>query len=117
MRLLTDENIARSVTRGLIAEGYDVLDVKQQEWHGRSDEELIATAEKEKRIIVTHDTDFLDQNRIGVVLVRLHRQHPARVLERLIEVLRDTHYQSQLVHRATIIVKERTTTTHDTSSI
>lgn len=55
---LTDENIHPEVLAYLRSRGLDVLDVKEQRWHGRSDEDLIDEAYRSGRITLTHDGDF-----------------------------------------------------------
>jgi len=57
-RWLTDENIGSDVVAHLRARGLDVLDVREQGWYGRSDEELLAEAHREGRVVLTHDGDF-----------------------------------------------------------
>lgn len=58
LRFLTDENISPRVVDYLRGNGVDVLDVKENGWFGSTDEELIKRALIEKRLIVTHDSDF-----------------------------------------------------------
>ena len=57
-RWLTDENIHPEVVANMRARDVDVLDVKEQGWVGRSDEELLEKAHREGRIVLTHDGDF-----------------------------------------------------------
>lgn len=55
---LIDENIHPEVVSYLRSVGLDVLDVKEQGWRGRPDEELLDTAHRLGRVILTHDGDF-----------------------------------------------------------
>lgn len=57
-RWLTDENIGSEVVAHLRGRGLDVLDVREAGWYGRSDDELLAEAHREGRIVLTHDGDF-----------------------------------------------------------
>ena len=57
-KLLTDENIDPIITAFLRAEEFDVLDVKEMGWFGRTDLELMPVAFQENRVIITHDSDF-----------------------------------------------------------
>lgn len=57
-RLLTDENIHTQVVAHLRAVGFDVKDVREENWLGRSDFDLLAIAVAERRVVVTHDSDF-----------------------------------------------------------
>jgi uncharacterized protein with PIN domain len=59
VRYYTDENISRAVINGLRQRGVDVLSVPDANMMGASDEEHLAFALEQGRIIVTHDDDFL----------------------------------------------------------
>lgn len=56
--LLTDENIPPEVVAYLRSRGCDVLDVKEASLMGTPDQELIALARAQRRVILTHDRDF-----------------------------------------------------------
>jgi predicted nuclease of predicted toxin-antitoxin system len=56
--LLTDENIDATVVAHLRSLGFDVLDVKEQGWHGLTDVDLIRRAFAGNRVLLTHDGDF-----------------------------------------------------------
>ena len=58
IRLLADENVSPRVVTYLRNRGIDILDVKEMKWYGREDAELLETAYKENRFILTHDSDF-----------------------------------------------------------
>ena len=55
---LTDENIPPELVAFLRQLELDVLDVKEQQWMGKSDVDLLRIAHAGKRVIVTHDSDF-----------------------------------------------------------
>jgi predicted nuclease of predicted toxin-antitoxin system len=55
---LTDENIHLDVVAHLRGRGFDVLDVREAGWYGRSDEELLEEAHGQGRVVLTHDADF-----------------------------------------------------------
>jgi predicted nuclease of predicted toxin-antitoxin system len=57
-KLLTDENLHPEVSQWLRREGFDVLDVKDEDLFGASDLALVRRARAERRIILTHDRDF-----------------------------------------------------------
>ncbi len=44
IKILTDENISPKVVKCLRDLGHDVLDIKEKQWYGRNDEEIINTA-------------------------------------------------------------------------
>ncbi|EDN70082.1 conserved hypothetical protein [Beggiatoa sp. PS] len=56
--LITDENISPKVVTGLRHMGINVLDTKEQQWHGTVDEDIMQIAYQEQRFILTHDSDF-----------------------------------------------------------
>ena len=58
VKILTDENISPKVVRFLRNVGLDVLDVKEQHWYGQNDEVLLDKAYRDRRFVLTHDSDF-----------------------------------------------------------
>jgi predicted nuclease of predicted toxin-antitoxin system len=78
-RLLTDENLHPGVVSFLRENGCDILDVKEEELSGTSDEALVRHAEEESRIIVTHDRDFgrllIAQGTLSVGVIYLRPGH------------------------------------------
>ncbi len=92
MRLLTDENLSPVIAAALEATGYDVLTVTAT-IPGAPDDEVMALAIKDTRVIVTEDKDFgelafRDGSRPpGVIRLVLPGYWPAEKAERLCEVL------------------------------
>ena len=64
IRFHLDENISQAIANGLRRRGIDVTTTPQESLIGKSDEEQLAFAVSQKRVIFTQDTDFL----------RLHQQ-------------------------------------------
>ena len=56
--LLTDENIHPEIVKSLRKGGSDVLDVKESRLIGSSDLILIRKAFQDRRVVLTHDSDF-----------------------------------------------------------
>ncbi len=56
--LLTDENIQVEIVNFLRKNKFDVVDIKELNFNGKSDDFIFQYANKEKRIIITHDSDF-----------------------------------------------------------
>jgi len=85
MKFLTDENIALSVMRFIRQKGFDVKDIKEESLQGSSDKDVLMLAKKEKRIILTHDKDFLeivksDKTEIeGIILIKCKKQNPENI--------------------------------------
>lgn len=93
MKLLADENIPQDVIRLLRKTGFDVLDIKTTSLAGKSDALILELAAKEKRIIITHDRQFISPERppnqpITVIVVRPGNQPPPNTAEKVQAVLR-----------------------------
>ena len=59
VRYYTDENVSRAVINGLRQRNVDVLSVPEAGMLSASDEEHLAFALEQARVIFTHDDDFL----------------------------------------------------------
>ncbi len=59
IRFYADEHVAKIIIKGLRQRGVEVLTVSEAGMLGASDEEHIAFARKEGRVIFTQDVDFL----------------------------------------------------------
>jgi len=85
MKFLTDENIAVSVVEFLRKRGFNVKDIKEELMHGIPDKDIFGIAQKEKRIIITHDKDFAEiiknykKDFEGIILVRCKIQNPENI--------------------------------------
>lgn len=91
---LADENVAPRVIEALRKESFDVLSVYDTGLSETPDEEILKTAQRRKRIILTHDKDFGNLIRQpyvshgGVILLRLRNQTPQNVICHLIPFLK-----------------------------
>lgn len=105
-KLLTDENISPKLVRFFRDRGFDVLDVKEQQWHGTPDKELLLKASTENRVIVTHDSDFgtLSVNQgvpcFGIIYIRLKQLLSAKIIETCTKLLQN----NPDISRGTILV-------------
>jgi len=93
MRLIANENISATVIRSLRERGHDVVSTKES-MRGADDSTILARAQAEHRIVVTHDKDFGElafRERLpadsGVVLFRLSGANPDSDNRRVLEVL------------------------------
>ena len=102
MRFLLDENVDYRLVSFLLKRGYDVTSVAKDYLYGVADEDVLAMATQEHRILITNDKDFgeLIVRRHflhhGVLLFRLKDESIANVQTRLQHVL--AHYHDQLHH-------------------
>ena len=62
-RFLVDESVGINAARLIRDRGWNVCYVDDVGLSGRSDEEVLAFAWEEQRILLTHDFEFLDDNR------------------------------------------------------
>jgi len=93
MRIIANENVSGSVIRVLRDRGHDVLSVKES-MRSESDEAVLARAQADQRLVVTHDKDFgelafrygLPAN-CGVILLRLSGADPESDNQRAIDAL------------------------------
>jgi predicted nuclease of predicted toxin-antitoxin system len=85
MRFLLDMGLARSTARHLRQQGHDAVHLRDQGLQRLSDEEIIAKANAEDRVILTHDLDLsriiaLSQSTCpSVITFRLSNMRPERV--------------------------------------
>lgn len=93
VNILTDENISPKVVRFLREHGVNVLDTKEQGWHGKYDEDLLNIAYQQQRFILTHDSDFgtlaINQEHpcYGILYLRLKNLKPQNVISVYQQVL------------------------------
>jgi predicted nuclease of predicted toxin-antitoxin system len=93
LRILTDENISPRVLSFLRQQGMDIIDVKEQNWHGKTDKYLMEQAYLAQRFILTHDSDFgklaiyEGQKYHGIVYLRLKNVKLNHVINVLKELL------------------------------
>lgn len=109
IRILADENVSPKVTAFLRIQGLDVLDVKEQGWQGKIDDELLEIAYHDKRWILTHDSDFgtlaIHEGKqcYGIIFLRLrnHRSHNViRVCGQLL------NHHAEISPRTMVVVEE-----------
>jgi predicted nuclease of predicted toxin-antitoxin system len=93
MRWIVDENVSGTVIRALREWGHDVLSVKES-LRGAGDPMILARAQADRRVVVTHDKDFGElafrfglPAASGVILFRLSGADPASDKRRMLEVL------------------------------
>jgi predicted nuclease of predicted toxin-antitoxin system len=93
MRFLANENFPEDAIAALHAAGHDVVSVRLGA-PGASDEEVLAWAVREQRVLLTFDKDFGELARAsglpptcGIVLFRLPMPKPTEVGNRLARLL------------------------------
>jgi predicted nuclease of predicted toxin-antitoxin system len=105
MHFIVDESTGSGVVELLRSGAHDVLAVSETMPQAQ-DQDILARAVREKRILVTNDKDFGElvyrsgQAHYGVVLLRLHDESPTnrvRILRALID-----RYSDRLVQHFTV---------------
>ena len=74
-----DESVANAVANGLEHRGIDVTTSRAAELIGASDLEQLDYATKEKRVLVTHDDDFLRIHATGAEHAGIAYAHQKRL--------------------------------------
>ena len=59
IKFYTDENVAKTVVKGLRTRGVDVLTCQESNMLSATDEEQLEYATQAERVIFSHDADFL----------------------------------------------------------
>lgn len=59
IKFYTDENVSKAVVKGLRTRGVDMLTCQESDMLSTTDEEQLAYATQNDRVVFTHDTDFL----------------------------------------------------------
>ena len=93
MRFLADMGVSYSVVLHLRKQAHDVVHLRDEGLQRSADEDVVARAADERRIVLTFDLDFAELafNRRStfpsVVIYRLTDQRPQRQIERLMAAL------------------------------
>jgi len=86
MKFKIDENLPVEIATLLEENGYSALTVLQQQLCGKSDANIAKVCQREKRVLVTLDTDFADIRSYppsefsGLIILRLKKQDKPYVL-------------------------------------
>ncbi|CCI09744.1 MAG: DUF5615 family PIN-like protein [Microcystis sp.] len=95
IEFLADMGISLRTVSWLREQGYDVVHLRDEGLQTLSDQEILAKAKREKRIILTVDLDFSQllaisgDNLPSVILFRLGNENYNLINQRLTIVLRD----------------------------
>jgi predicted nuclease of predicted toxin-antitoxin system len=94
MRLLLNENVTGTVILELRKRGHDVLLSVKESMRSEADDAILARAQTDERIVVTHDKDFGElafrsqlPASCGVILLRLTGSDPDADNQRILEAV------------------------------
>ena len=108
MRFLADINIPQSVIKELTKLDNDVFDLKKFSLEDK-DVDIIKRAQKEDRVILTLDKDFIvltqfPKYQVPTIVIRLKKQNPAQVFKYLIQLLKNQ--RADVIQKSLTIVTE-----------
>ncbi len=110
MKFLLDMGLARRTAATLQSAGHDAIHLRDQGLQRLEDHQIIAKAQREGRVILTHDLDFgqliaLSQASLpSVITFRLADMRPDQVNHHLDEVL--AHFAESLEQGALVSVND-----------
>ena len=88
MRFLADENLPRSILRFLREKGFNVKDIQEESLRGIEDQAIWHLAQKERRIILIYDKDFLipkDKTKtFQAIVLHFPKMPPKKAIPRLV---------------------------------
>lgn len=111
MKFIADVNVAQNVIKILRQRGHDIVDIKKQD-PKTPDTNIIKLASEEKRIIITHDKDFLGlteypKYQVGMIVIRLKKQNASHHYKKLRSLI-NTKAEDDLNNSLTIVTEEST---------
>jgi predicted nuclease of predicted toxin-antitoxin system len=110
VKLLADMGISMATVHALREAGEEVVHLREKNLHTMPDDQILAKAIREQRVILTCDLDFGEILAAGggsvpsVILFRTRNQTPKAVTPRLFQVLRT--YRTALEAGAIVIVED-----------
>jgi predicted nuclease of predicted toxin-antitoxin system len=100
LKFLVDNALPPRLAQLLVEAGYDAVHVGSYGMHAAPDEEILARALQEERVIVSADTDF------GVILAAQAASHPSFVLFRDPNLLLAQDYAGMLIPAMSTLAPE-----------
>lgn len=100
MKFLIENALPPRLALLLVAAGYDAVHVGAYGMHAAPDEEILARALQEERVVVSADTDF------GVILGAQEASHPSFVLFRDPNLLLAQDYADMLIPAMSTLAPE-----------
>lgn len=110
MRFLVDNALSPSIAEGLSKIGHDAVHVHTLGMAASSDDEILAVAGRDNRIILSADTDFgtlltlREASHPSFILFRRTDKHPASQLKFLMDNL--PAVENDLLHGAIVVLED-----------
>ena len=107
MKFLADINIPQSVVLYVVQNGHDVLDLKKINLLAK-DTEIIKIAQREGRIVLTLDKDFIGLTQfpkyhVACIVIRLKDQNPKNIVNYLNQLL--NNQKREILEKSLTIVR------------
>lgn len=115
MKFLADINIPQLLIKQLIHLGYDVLDIKKYSLTN-SDVEIIKIAQKQVRIILTRDKDYISlaqfpKYQVPIIVIRLINQTTAQnITDKVLEFIKNN--KETTINSSLTIIREDIATSY-----
>lgn len=114
MKFLADINIPQLVITNLVISNHDVLDLKRINLSAK-DIDIIKLAQKEHRIILTLDKDFIGltqfpKHHVACIVIRLSNQNPKNIVNYLSQLLKNQ--KKDILEKSLTIVKSDIAESH-----
>ena len=100
MRFLVDQNLAFAICQPLASVGHDVVHAQSVSLDRADDAEILEYAARERRVIISSDTDF------GALLAASRSRGPSVVLTRAVSTLPVGELASLLVANLSAVAEE-----------
>jgi predicted nuclease of predicted toxin-antitoxin system len=89
-----DEHIDHAIAHGLQRRGIDVLTAAEAGLRSVPDSDILAYAFRERRVLLTHDNDFLrlhqeGQSHAGIAFCEAGRKSIGEIIARLVKIFED----------------------------
>lgn len=94
MDFLADENVPKYIVKSLRTENHLVKDLKEEKLFGITDVEVLKIAQKEHRILLTLDKDFLYLPRqklipkIGIIILKVSGKSIQSIMQSLLTAIK-----------------------------
>lgn len=113
MKFIADINIPQLLINQLTNLGHDVLDIKKTNLK-MSDIEIVKIAQKESRVVLTRDKDYVilaqfPKYQVPIIVIRLINQTAQHISDKALEFIKN---KESLIGNSLTIIREGTATSY-----
>jgi predicted nuclease of predicted toxin-antitoxin system len=97
----------------LKALGFDIKAVAETTFKGHEDDEIVALAEAENRVVITHDVGFgsiyyfSKRGQVGIIIIRIHPPTLEEVNPILIDFLTKVNLEEKKLTKSLIVLNKK----------